>query len=56
MSGVATATRRYVDVIAGTTAAILDTRKTIPGMRWRRSTRCAWVAARTSAWRCMTAS
>ncbi|WP_426318060.1 carboxylating nicotinate-nucleotide diphosphorylase [Pseudoduganella sp. R-43] len=33
MSGVATATRRYVDVIAGTTAAILDTRKTIPGMR-----------------------
>lgn len=33
MSGVATATRRYVDVIAGTSAAILDTRKTIPGMR-----------------------
>jgi len=33
MSGVATATRHYVDVIAGTTAAILDTRKTIPGMR-----------------------
>ncbi|SFG12225.1 nicotinate-nucleotide pyrophosphorylase [carboxylating] [Duganella sp. CF458] len=33
MSGVATATRRYVDVIAGTTAAILDTRKTLPGMR-----------------------
>jgi len=33
MSGVASATRRYVDVIAGTTAAILDTRKTIPGMR-----------------------
>jgi nicotinate-nucleotide pyrophosphorylase (carboxylating) len=33
MSGVATATRRYVDVIAGTTAVILDTRKTIPGMR-----------------------
>ena len=33
LSGVATATRRYVDVIAGTTAAILDTRKTIPGLR-----------------------
>ncbi|MTW13827.1 carboxylating nicotinate-nucleotide diphosphorylase [Pseudoduganella eburnea] len=33
MSGVASATRRYVDVIAGTTAAILDTRKSIPGMR-----------------------
>ncbi len=33
LSGVATATRRYVDVIAGTRAAILDTRKTLPGMR-----------------------
>ncbi|AKU20938.1 carboxylating nicotinate-nucleotide diphosphorylase [Massilia sp. NR 4-1] len=33
MSGVASATRRYVDAIAGTTAAILDTRKTLPGLR-----------------------
>ena len=33
LSGVATATRRYVDVIAGTAAVILDTRKTMPGMR-----------------------
>jgi nicotinate-nucleotide pyrophosphorylase (carboxylating) len=33
LSGVATATRKYVDVIAGTRAAILDTRKTIPGLR-----------------------
>jgi len=33
LSGVATATRRYVDAIAGTTAAILDTRKTLPGLR-----------------------
>jgi len=33
LSGVATATRRYVDVIAGTHAAILDTRKTLPGLR-----------------------
>ncbi|NGZ87124.1 carboxylating nicotinate-nucleotide diphosphorylase [Duganella aceris] len=33
LSGVATATRKYVDVIAGTRAAILDTRKTMPGMR-----------------------
>lgn len=33
MSGVATATRRFVDVIAGTNAAILDTRKTMPGLR-----------------------
>ncbi len=33
LSGVATATRRYVSVIEGTNAAILDTRKTLPGLR-----------------------
>lgn len=33
LSGVATVTRRYVDAIAGTSAAILDTRKTLPGLR-----------------------
>lgn len=33
LSGVASATRKYVDVIAGTKAAILDTRKTLPGLR-----------------------
>ena len=33
MSGVATATRRYVQVVEGTNAKILDTRKTLPGMR-----------------------
>lgn len=33
LSGVASATRRYVDVIGGTRAAILDTRKTLPGLR-----------------------
>lgn len=33
LSGVATATRKYVDVIAGTRAKILDTRKTLPGLR-----------------------
>lgn len=33
LSGVATATRAYVDVIQGTRAAILDTRKTLPGLR-----------------------
>jgi nicotinate-nucleotide pyrophosphorylase (carboxylating) len=33
MSGIATLTRRYVDEIAGTGARILDTRKTIPGLR-----------------------
>ncbi len=34
LSGIATATRRYVDAIAGTNAKILDTRKTIAGMRF----------------------
>jgi nicotinate-nucleotide pyrophosphorylase (carboxylating) len=33
LSGIATLTRRYVDVIAGTGATLLDTRKTIPGLR-----------------------
>jgi nicotinate-nucleotide pyrophosphorylase (carboxylating) len=33
LSGVATATRRYVDAIEGTRARILDTRKTLPGLR-----------------------
>jgi nicotinate-nucleotide pyrophosphorylase (carboxylating) len=33
MSGVATATRQYVDAVRGTQAQILDTRKTIPGWR-----------------------
>ena len=33
LSGVATATRAFVDVVAGTNAAILDTRKTLPGLR-----------------------
>jgi len=33
LSGVATATRRFVDAVAGTKAKILDTRKTAPGWR-----------------------
>ncbi len=33
LSAVATATRRYVDAIAGTQAKIVDTRKTLPGLR-----------------------
>ncbi len=33
LSGIATATRRYVDLVAGTRARIVDTRKTTPGMR-----------------------
>lgn len=33
LSGTATLAKRYVDAVAGTGAVILDTRKTIPGMR-----------------------
>jgi len=33
LSGIATEARRYVDAIAGTKARILDTRKTVPGLR-----------------------
>jgi len=34
LSGIATLTRRYVDAIAGTGTILLDTRKTIPGLRF----------------------
>jgi nicotinate-nucleotide pyrophosphorylase (carboxylating) len=33
LSGTATTTRRYVDAVAGTRARIVDTRKTLPGLR-----------------------
>jgi nicotinate-nucleotide pyrophosphorylase (carboxylating) len=33
MSGIATATRRFVEAVEGTKARILDTRKTTPGLR-----------------------
>lgn len=33
MSGIATLTRHFVDAVAGTNAKILDTRKTVPGLR-----------------------
>lgn len=34
MSGIATQTRKFVDLVAGTNAKILDTRKTVPGHRY----------------------
>ncbi len=34
MSGIATRTRSYVDIISHTGAKILDTRKTVPGLRY----------------------
>lgn len=33
MSGIATTTATYVDAVRGTTATIIDTRKTVPGLR-----------------------
>src|SRR5580698_1103233 len=33
LSGIATLTRRYADAIQGTHARVLDTRKTVPGLR-----------------------
>jgi len=33
MSGIATLTRQFVDAVVGTKAVILDTRKTVPGLR-----------------------
>ncbi|MBV8115030.1 MAG: carboxylating nicotinate-nucleotide diphosphorylase [Silvibacterium sp.] len=33
MSGIATVTRQYVDAVAGTKTKVLDTRKTVPGLR-----------------------
>ena len=33
LSGIATLTRQYVDAVAGTGTAVLDTRKTTPGLR-----------------------
>jgi len=43
LSGTATTARRYVDAVAGTRAAILDTRKTLPGLRTAQkyAVRCA---------------
>lgn len=42
LSGTATATSRYVEAIAGTSCRILDTRKTLPGLRLAQkyATRC----------------
>ena len=42
LSGIATLTRKYVDCIAGTNCTLLDTRKTIPGLRLlsKYATRC----------------
>ncbi len=52
LSGIATLTSRYVAAVAGTRAAIYDTRKTTPGCgRWK-STRCGAAAASIIALAC----
>ncbi|PWG65137.1 carboxylating nicotinate-nucleotide diphosphorylase [Sediminicurvatus halobius] len=42
LSGTATVARRYADAVAGTSTRILDTRKTLPGLRYAQkyATRC----------------
>jgi nicotinate-nucleotide pyrophosphorylase len=56
LSAVATKARQYADLVAGTRAQVVDTRKTIPGCGWHRSTRSAAVAAAITASAFMTAS
>ncbi|MCL5985995.1 MAG: carboxylating nicotinate-nucleotide diphosphorylase [Actinobacteria bacterium] len=34
LSGISTLTRRFVEAVEGTGAKIVDTRKTVPGLRW----------------------
>ena len=41
LSGIATLTRKYADAIQGTHARVLDTRKTVPGLRVTREVRGA---------------
>ena len=56
MCGIATLTRRYVDLVEGTGATILDTRKTTPGLRAleKYAVRCG--GGRTIAWASTTRS
>ena len=55
LSGVATLTARFVEA-ARDGREILDTRKTIPGLRRSRRRRCGRAAAETIAWGSMTRS
>jgi nicotinate-nucleotide pyrophosphorylase (carboxylating) len=48
LSGVATLTRAYVEAVAGTGAVILDTRKTLPGLRFFRKWRWRMAGAESS--------
>ena len=50
LSGVATLTARFVHAVAGTDVAILDTRKTTPGLRALEKAAVAAAAVATTAW------
>ena len=54
LSGVATLTRRFVELTEGTTAKILDTRKTTPGWRTLEKAAVAHGGGPTTALVCMT--
>jgi nicotinate-nucleotide pyrophosphorylase (carboxylating) len=56
LSGTATLTATFVQAVAGTKAKIVDTRKTLPGLRLAQNTRCASAAAPTTASASTTAS
>ena len=57
LSGTATVTREYVSIIAHTKTRLLDTRKTLPGLRsaQKYAVLCGG-GARTTAWDCTTQS
>jgi len=52
LSGIATLTRKYVEAIAGTGCILLDTRKTIPGLRVLEKR--GWAGRPTTGWGCGT--
>jgi nicotinate-nucleotide pyrophosphorylase (carboxylating) len=54
LSAVATKTAVYVDAVKGTRAQIVDTRKTLPGLRLAQKYAVRPVAAPTTASACMT--
>ena len=56
LSGIATETARCVRILRGTGAKVLDTRKTIPGLRALRSAPWRRAAATTTGWGCTTRS
>jgi len=56
LSGIATLTARFVELLNGSRATILDTRKTLPGLRELENTPSGWAADGTIVSVCTTAS